>query len=305
MHLSENLVRSRPHSIVKLALLGFFVLTIATSAYGREEPTAYAKRIAPFSDLQIPRGAGPHPLAILLPGCLNWQPHHGMWRKRLLKNGFAVLHLDSFAIRRIRDRGKMLNEVCTGSLMSGSVRAGDLMAMLPSIWERFDIDQTKTVLMGWSHGGWAASDFLSMVASGDRPPNLTVSVLLKKDNFKAAFLFYPYCGAGSISPEKGFPDWTMSIIFHGLKDRITSANECETKAEQLSKSGGSVEFVGFDQALHWYDNHTQEKYDKGATRKTNEIVEKMLLNVIDSNYKYRGSDDNGDLLELFEEVMTE
>ena len=286
----------------KFSLLGFVFLFIASSVHGREEPVAYSQVVAPFSELKMPRGAGPHPLAILLPGCMSWHPHHSVWKKRLRKKGFAVLHVDSFAVRRIRDRRKMLNEVCAGTLMQGSERAGDLMAILPSIWSRSDIDETKTILMGWSHGGWSASDFLSMVASGDRPPNLTANVSLKEDNFKAAFLFYPYCGAGSISAKKGFPNSTEAIIFHGLKDRITSASECEAKADNLSRSGGGVEFVGLDGAAHWFDNHTDMKFDRTATRKVTKIIDKMLFVAIESSDQVKDLGGNADLMDLFDDV---
>ena len=298
------MVSIRANSIVKFALLGCVFSVIVATAYGRENPVAYSQVIAPFSELKTPRGAGPYPLAILLPGCTSWHPHHSLWRKRLLKKGFAVLHVDSFAVRRIRDRRKMLDQVCTGALMQGGERAGDLMAILPSIWARTDIDEAKTILMGWSHGGWSASDFLSMVASGDRPPNLTANVPLEKKNFKAAFFFYPYCGAVSISAKKGFPEATNSVIFHGLKDRITSARECKVKAGRLSKSGGPVEFVGFDKALHWFDNHTAEKFDRAATRQATEIIEKRLYRAIDSrNSTGRTESKTDDLINLFDDVM--
>jgi hypothetical protein len=87
-----------------------------------------------------------------------------------------------------------------------------------------------------------------------------------------------------------------------LKDRITSASECEAKADNLSRSGGEVEFVGLAGAGHWFDNHTDRKFDRTATRKVTKIIDKMLFVAIDSSDQLEDLGGNGDLMDLFDDV---
>ncbi len=231
-----------------------------------------ASDLSSFVSLSTPSSGSAHPLAILLPGCMNWQPHHTRWKKRLLKQGYAVLYLDSFAARGIVKRSVMRSQVCTGNLMPGYDRATDLGKILPEIWERKDIDETKTILMGWSHGGWSVSDFLTMVSGGSGQNGLAMA----SENFKAAFLFYPYCGIGTLADSGRFPSRTKVLLFHGLEDRITKARECRRQAKSMRRKGGDVEFIGFSGARHWFDNHTEMVYDKAATLEARKLIDAEL-----------------------------
>jgi len=253
-----------------------------------------------FVSLNMPRSGAVSPLAILLPGCLNWHPHHTRWKKRLLKQGYAVLYLDSFAARGITKKSVMRTQVCTGSLMPGYDRATDLVKILPNIWARSDIDETKTILMGWSHGGWSVSDFLTMVATNRGKNDLD----LRADNFKAAFLFYPYCGIGTLADAGRFPPSTKVLLFHGLEDRITKARECRLQAKSIARKGGDVEFIGFSGARHWFDNHTELVYDRVATLQARELIDAELELVKFSRTdapSFNGS--SPDLIQLYDGVF--
>jgi dienelactone hydrolase len=231
---------------------------------------------------------------------MNWHPHHTRWKKRLLKQGYAVLYLDSFTARGITKKSVMRRQVCTGNLMPGYDRATDLAKVLPEIWMRSDIDESKTVLMGWSHGGWSASDFLTMVA--DNHSKETVEI--EAGNFKAAFLFYPYCGVGTLADSGRFPSHTKVLLFHGLDDRITKARECRRQVKSLRRKGSDIEFIGFKSARHWFDNHTEMVYDRAATLEARGLID-TELDMIKSSYDdSRASDEkSSDLIQLYDGIF--
>jgi len=277
-------------------LVGFILAAISGNCTSSDR----VSDLTSFVSLSVPRSGAVNPLAILLPGCLNWHPHHTRWKKRLLKQGYAVLYLDSFGARGITKKSVMRTQVCTGNLMSGYDRATDLAEILPNIWARSDIDETKTILMGWSHGGWSVSDFLTLVATS-REKNV---LDLNADNFKGAILFYPYCGIGTLASSGRFPPHTKVLLFHGLEDRITKARECRLQAKSIARKGGDVEFIGFSGARHWFDNHTELVYDKAATLQARELIDVELGLVKYSRTNVPSFNDSSpDLIQLYDGVF--
>jgi len=57
--------------------------------------------------------------------------------------------------------------VCTGLLLRGWERAGDILAAIDGVSRRSDVDASTLLLGGWSHGGWGIMEALS--AERDRP----------------------------------------------------------------------------------------------------------------------------------------
>ncbi len=280
----------------QVALFGFILAAVSGNCTSNDR----VSDLTSFVSLSVPRSGAVNPLAILFPGCLNWHPHHTRWKKRLLKQGYAVLYLDSFGARGITKKSVMRTQVCTGNLMSGYDRATDLAEILPNIWARSDIDQTKTILMGWSHGGWSVSDFLTLVATSREKNAFDLNV----DNFKAAILFYPYCGVGTKASSGRFPPHTKVLLFHGLEDRITKARECRLQAKSIARKGGDVEFIGFSGARHWFDNHTELAYDRVATLQARELIDAELELVKFSRINVPSSNDSSpDLIQLYDGVF--
>ena len=246
-----------------------------------DSPDQRATELAAYIELTVPDDAGTHPLAVLLPGCLGWHPHHDTWRADLLKRGFAVLHIDSFGARGVEDRRTLQLEVCSGRRIPGVERAGDLMAVLGSIWERSDIQADHTILMGWSHGGWTAMDFMVLTETAAPPPNLSALPELDPTNIRAAFLFYPYCGLGSLTGERGFPRATKTLVFHGSSDVVTDPRQCRARVEALAAAGADIEYIGLSGAKHWFDNHAEPAtFDRGATSRAAARIDAALEDLL-------------------------
>ncbi len=253
------------------------LLAISSLVWALDSPEERAQALSSHIELAIPEGDGAHPLAILLPGCLGWHPHHDKWQDDLLKRGFAVLHIDSFAARGVEDRGTLEREVCSGLRIPGAERAGDLMAVLGTVWSRADIQADKTILMGWSHGGWTAMDFMVLTETASLPPTLSALPALDTSNIRAAFLFYPYCGLGSLTGENGFPPGIKTRVFHGSADTITDPRQCRARVEALAAGGADIEYVALRGARHWFDNHTEPAtFDRGASSRATALIDAAL-----------------------------
>ena len=241
------------------------------------EPDSRLELLSDFIELSIGPGEGKRPLAVLLPGCLGWHPHHELWRKRLLENGFGTLHVDTFKSKGIETRGQLQREVCSGKSVHGDVRAGDLMVALSSLEMHESIDTSRTIFFGWSHGAWSAFEFLIRRHSNLVPSTLSRLPELDHLDVKGAFLFYPYCGPGSLDGRTGYPDNVRTLVVHGQRDVITSPASCRARVKRLRQFGGDAEFLLLKDARHWFDNHTEPSvYDRAATERVRGLIEKWL-----------------------------
>ena len=261
----------------KVAELVLILLIFQTPTLMAQSPDERAAELKDHIELTLPAGDGAHPLAILLPGCLSWHPHHTRWREELVRRGYAVLHVDSFSARGLEGRATLERLVCSGVQLHGDERAGDLMAVLAQMVERPDIDFSRTVVFGWSHGGWTAMDFLFRLEGGLLPSNLAVLPDLNAITFASAFLFYPYCGPGSLGGEGAYPAHTRTLVFHGARDVITNPQQCRARTEVLAKAGAQIEFISLNDVGHWFDNHAEPStYDVGATQRARAAIDEVM-----------------------------
>ncbi|GEO18192.1 dienelactone hydrolase family protein [Microvirga aerophila] len=129
----------------------------------------------------MPHGSGPFPAVVHLHGCEGpIPPRDEAWVERFTSWGFAVLRLDSLG-----PRGK--TSVCKspGDLPPFD-RAADAYSAKAWLSGRPEIDPSRIVLAGWSHGGLAVLAALGMPPTAFGAPKGTKP-------FVAGIAFYPYC----------------------------------------------------------------------------------------------------------------
>ncbi|MFI4973715.1 MAG: dienelactone hydrolase family protein [Caulobacterales bacterium] len=153
-------------------------------------------RLEPHLQIARPAGVGPWPAVLLFHGCGGRRAFLADYQRVAAEAGMLAISVDSFAPRGW-SRARALATVCTGLDLPGWKRAGDVLAAIWGVSRMHDVDASRVVLAGWSHGGWAIMDLMTMALErsgeagvGDPDPALLAAV-------KGLFLAYPYCGPGA------------------------------------------------------------------------------------------------------------
>lgn len=193
-----------------------------------------------------PEGAGPFPAIVLLHGCGGFLRSDGrlssrdaQWNALLVKRGYAVLHVDSFGPRGLR-------ETCTlrdPPVRPERERPFDAYGGLAWLQARPDIAPARIGLMGWSNGAMAVLSTLRV----DAPARPALAA-----DFRLAIAFYPGCRA--VAAVK--PEWDTKIaltILIGEADDWTNAPPCVALAGKAASRGAPVSIKVYPGAYHDFD----------------------------------------------------
>ena len=137
----------------------------------RLEPADLSAKLAPFYRVTRPDGPGPFPTALLLSGCDGPKDNLDRWAAMLRSIGWASIVVDSHGPRGFSDY-EIGACVCSGQLLMGSERAGDLLVAIDDARRMRFVDPDRIVLVGSSHGGWAIMDLLALDPPRRLPTNL-------------------------------------------------------------------------------------------------------------------------------------
>jgi len=170
-------------------------------------------------------GPGPYPLFVQMHGCGGMNINqHGSYADIANAAGYAALIVSSNAPRGF-DREASLSTICQGKALLGQERAGDIFTALDHALKRDDIDTSRIVLGGWSHGAWTVMDYLSL----DKEVGLPVGLDAydgPRPEIKAAVLFYPYCGLGSRARVHGWDQYPDVLAIMGTADSVVDYKAC-------------------------------------------------------------------------------
>lgn len=222
-----------------------------------DTPPERAARLAPHWQLVLPDGPGPHPAAVLLSGCDGVRDNMHYWAKVLAESGRAALILDSHSPRNL-DALESWRLVCAGQALPGAERAGDLAVAVDALMN-MDGMTDDILIMGASHGGWTAMEFVRLALSGDVPPGLSAwqappETLLEP--VSALIVLYPYCGVLNLADTVAWssarnPVETLMILAED--DSIVSTPACLKMAGTLRDGGANIETVVIHNADHGFD----------------------------------------------------
>ncbi|HRO15217.1 MAG TPA: dienelactone hydrolase family protein [Paracoccus sp. (in: a-proteobacteria)] len=189
--------------------------------------------------------------AVLLSGCDGVHDNMGFWADQLAGRGYRALILDSHRPRDL-DRFEAWRLVCMGQALPGAERAGDLAVALADP----AAPSGGTIVLGASHGGWAAMEFLRLALTGETPPALRhwpASPARLLQGLDAVILLYPYCGLLNGADDG---DWTAAppiLMVLAAEDRIVSTPACEDMAVRLRERGARIEVAILPGADHGFD----------------------------------------------------
>jgi dienelactone hydrolase len=240
--------------------------------------------LAPAADWIKPEGPGPHPLCILLHGCGGRRGFMDEWAERLKAAGWGALIVDSLKPRRI-SRVAALAGVCTGTLLQGRERAGDLYAAFAWAKRQDWVDPNRIATAGWSHGSWTILDALALKSGAEMARATSLSDLAAEplDGLAAAMLFYPYAGVASLAGKR---DWRIappaSAIICG-QDYMVGTDTPRRAIERQIARGAEIDLHFFKDATHAFDEGDARdfrvRYDPAAIAQAEAIFLKLLARV--------------------------
>lgn len=233
--------------------------------------------LAPHVVVVGPDDDRPRPAVILFHGCGGMRDHLPVYAEAAKAAGWRAFIVDSYAPRGW-SRLFALSMVCTGVLLRGWERGGDVLAALDGISRRADVDPTKIALAGWSHGGWGIMEAMSADRSG---PALGVADpgAVALDGVLATYLAYPYVGIGAANRMRPWKHCPKTLAVIARKDHLTSVQNAERVHAMVRNCGVEIE-TWVAEGTHSFDEPTNAPPMRHDPELTSEAVRRFaaLLN---------------------------
>ena len=208
--------------------------------------------LAPHAVWRVPDGEGPFPTVLLFHGCGGRRAFLDGYMAVMTRRGLAAVSIDSFAPRRW-SRARVLATVCTGLELPGHQRAGDVLASLWGVSRDPRADPTRLALAGWSHGGWAIMDLMTMALARPGEAGVADPDAGLRDGVKALALAYPYCGPGALTNLRAWRHAPEVFAFVGEADRIARPTVCRRALRRAQDAGARIETWFIPGAAHAFD----------------------------------------------------
>ena len=175
--------------------------------------------------------AGPRPAVVALHGCNGLSGAtgalNGSWRRQagyFNAEGMHLLVLDSFGPRGL---GPICNVPNARRTLTEEDRRDDVFAALGWLAAQPDVDASRLVVAGWSHGAQAV---LSAVDATQR------TVQAQAVQPRAAVAFYPGCG--KVNRMAAYRLTVPLLVMSGELDDWTPAAGCRALQARLAREGG-------------------------------------------------------------------
>jgi dienelactone hydrolase len=193
-----------------------------------------------------PEGPGPFSTLIILHGCGGLQPLQRRYAEAAVRQGHAVVLLDSFGPRGISRTVAQLT-VCSGLQLRGAERAHDLLTVLHWLKTQAFCDPARIAAAGWSHGGWSIMEAL---VKAENPAEREILFLLRE-----TVLIYPYCGLPALTASRGWSGLAPRVTaILGGKDAVAGHRLPRRALDRLSRDGIEVELHFYPDATHAFDD---------------------------------------------------
>lgn len=233
---------------------------------------AHATFMAPGLTLHTPPGAGPFPTVLLVPGCGGIRNGRGPnpimdeYARSALQAGWAAAVLDSYGPRGW-DPEWARRRVCAGARLQGLFRTADILAGLDLLAKDPRVDHRHVRVAGWSHGGWALGDLVTL--HGDEDFQRTMA------GVEAIRLTYPFCAPPA---RGGRRDWTWRggvDLVMAQRDAVQPPAGCTRLIERAKVAGAKVEVMVVPGVTHAFDERVQSadsafRFDPAATARVHQ-----------------------------------
>ena len=182
----------------------------------------------------------PRPAVILFHGCGGLREHLPRYAEAAKAAGWRAFIVDSYAPRGW-SRTFALAMVCTGVLLHGWQRAGDVLAALYGVSRRPDVDASKIALAGWSHGGWGIMEAMSADRGQPGALGLADAAGVDLGGVRSVYLAYPYVGFGARNRMRPWTHCPRILAVISRADHLTTVQNAERVHAMVRNCGAEVE----------------------------------------------------------------
>lgn len=238
-------------------------------------------RLEPHVSVVGPDDDRPRPTALVFHGCGGLRDHLPKYAEAARAVGWRAVIVDSYAPRGW-SRAFALATVCSGLILRGWERAGDVLATIHGVSQRRDVDASKLMLAGWSHGGWAIMETMSADRSGPalglaNPGDVSLKPVL------ATYLAYPYVGFLALNRMRPWTHCPKTLAIAARTDHLTTVRNAERIHAMVRDCGVDVE-TWIAEGTHAFDepmNAPPMRHDPGlaqeAVRRFRALLEDVAV----------------------------
>jgi len=229
------------------------------------------ERLAPHILSYGPPDVLPRPAILLFHGCGGIAANLLMYCQAAAQAGMRAYIIDSFTPRGW-SRKHAANWVCKGLKLRGYERSGDVLAAVYGLSQRPEVDSSRLMLAGWSHGAWAIMDLMTQKLDKAGDARLADPAARWLDGVKGLFLVYPYINIMARSVTRPWAHKPRTLAILTLKDHLASYRHSLKLVRNLRKQGVFVDTLTFN-ATHAFDEEGIDKtrimaYDPDALAST-------------------------------------
>lgn len=236
-------------------------------------------KLKPHMTVYGPEDDLPRPAILLFHGCGGIRSHIHLYAETAAQSGVRAFVIDSLKPRGM-GRTAALTLVCTGLVLKGYERSGDVLASLWGISNRPDVLSDQIILAGWSHGGWSIMDLMTeaLTRSGEAKLKDPDASLIER--VRGLFLVYPYISFPARSLSKPWLHFPPTTAILATSDHLTTYKSAKTVLDRLSENGLSLHTIAL-KASHAFDEETFSKggpmrYDADAVKASHEALTNLI-----------------------------
>ena len=220
-----------------------------------------------------PEGDGPFPAVLLLHTCYGNLGHVDDWAWRLKSRGYVAVVVNSMQARGLDGHFDRM-AVCGGRTLRSEDRARDITISIEKLRRLRIVDGERIGIVGFSHGGWTALDFLGQPADSISQASSTDG----RSGVKSIVVVYPYCGGAVKSGGGIWPRDARMLILLAGSDMTVGTDECRALAREQQARGHAVTVHVYPGARHGYDIDPallygyDQRYDQSAALDTRKRI---------------------------------
>ncbi|WP_333592036.1 dienelactone hydrolase family protein [Brevundimonas sp.] len=219
-------------------------------------------RLEPHMTMVGPDDDRPRPTVILFHGCGGLRDHLPRYAEAARAVGWRACIIDSYTHRGL-SQAMALGLVCTGLILRGGERSGDVLAAIHGLSERPDVDASRLALAGWSHGGWSIMEAMSLDPHASGAAGLRDAQACGLSGVKAVWLAYAYVGFAAINRMRAWRHCPKVLAVTARRDHLTTVRNAEQVNAMIRGCGAEVE-TWIAEGTHSFDepmNAPPMRYD--------------------------------------------